>query len=97
MRQLPASEKNLKRYCEACPQGMASREENLAYVAEHDPAGALQEYRRRMAARPQQTLHAPVAQAKQERQSIEVGKLPTSCPSVLCVCETFAQPCHCAG
>ncbi len=52
MRQLPVSKKNLESYCEACPQGMASREENLAYVAEHDPARALQEYRRRMAARP---------------------------------------------
>ncbi len=61
---------------------MASREENLAYVAEHDPARALQEYRRRMAARPQQIVHAPVTLAKQEKQSVGVGKLPAACPSV---------------
>ncbi len=97
MRQLPVSKKKLESCCEACSQGMASPEQNLAYVAEHDPAGALQEYRRRMAARPQQTLHAPVTQAKQKKESTEVGKLPAACLSVLCVCETFAQPCHCAG
>lgn len=52
---------------------MASHLENLAYVAEHDPAKALQEYRRRMAARPQQVVHAPVTLAKQEKQSMSVA------------------------
>lgn len=42
--------------------------ENLAYVAEHDPARALQEYRRRQAATPQQMVHAPVTLVKQEKQ-----------------------------
>ncbi len=90
MRQLPVSKKNLESYCEACPQGMASREENLAYVAEHDPARALQEYRRRMAARPQQMVHAPVTLAKQEKQSIIAGKLPAACSSVTLCMRNFS-------
>ena len=51
----------------SCMQVMALQEENLAYLAEHDPARALQEYRRRKAAIPQQTVHAPVP--KQEEKS----------------------------
>ena len=79
MRQLPVKKKNFESQCGACPQGMASRLENLAYVAEHDPARALQEYRRRMAARPQQVVHAPVTLAKQEKQSMSVATAEASC------------------
>jgi len=101
MRQLPVSKKKLESCCEACSQGMASPEQNLAYVAEHDPAGALQEYRRRMAARPQQMVHAPVTLAKQEKQSISVASAEASyllrVLPLLCTCGSLAQPCHCAG
>lgn len=57
----------LKVTVSSCLQVMTLQEENLAYVAAHDPARALQEYRRRKAAIPQQTVHAPVP--KQEEKS----------------------------
>ena len=53
----------------SCLQVMALQEENLAYVAEHDPVRALKEYRRRKAAKPQQKVHAPVTLAKQGKKS----------------------------
>ncbi len=48
---------------------MASYDQHLAYLAEHDPARALQEYRRRKAATPQQKAHAPLTLSQQGRQS----------------------------
>ena len=44
-------------------------EENLAYLAEHDPAGALEEYRRRKGAKPRQTSHAPLLLPDASRRS----------------------------
>ena len=80
---------------------MASPEENLAYVAEHDPDRALQEYRRRKAAKPQQMVHAPVTPAKQEKQSNSVPRVEASYLLrvflLLCTCRSSARSCQCAG
>lgn len=48
---------------------MASHEENLAYVAEHDPARVLQAYRQRKAATPQQKVDASVKRGRQSDSS----------------------------